>query len=236
MRSATFASISFIWLILLLGCEAKSPVPSNVLETITSGIGTSTVAGQSPQVNKEPNVMRVRKVKARWMHWQTGTREVEVSVFSGDMIGVRLFDREPPLFATITNFDAPELDQPFGLEAAERLAELLASANVSAGNATQEGQKQMDDSQAKGILGKSPPVNEERPNWSLQLHGQRVVSIAEVMAEEGLGWYTGRSLSPGGLAMRRAMEAKRGIWSSTEPVAPWVWRELPDELKQSLDQ
>ena len=175
------------------------------------------------------------KVLCRWLQPQIGETAQTVWVYNGDTFGIALFEGEPPSFATLAYFDAPEIDQPFGKEAANRLAELLSSERISAGPATKEEADQQAFLRNKGVIKSTGPLTVfGRPSWDLVLQRNAPISVAEVMAEEGLGWWIDSKHHAGRMAMLRAIEAKRGIWSRAMPIAPWVWRELSEGQRQSL--
>ncbi|MFO0975952.1 MAG: hypothetical protein U0996_06105 [Planctomycetaceae bacterium] len=218
-----------LWLVLsnlvILGCGAGSDVVND------GGNSLAALPAESTQI-AEPS--GIRRVECRWLHPSFGERKVEVVVFSGDMICVTLFAGEPPYFVTIENFDAPELDQPFGAEAADRLAEILSTERISAGPATKEAQKQLTELQRIGNGKELTRVDLGRPSWALQLHGDKPKLVAEVLTEEGLGWWNGNLAGQTSRLMRSAFQAKKGIWVKQNVIAPWVWRELTEVQKKLL--
>ena len=109
-----------------------------------------------------------RKVLCRWLQPRTGETAQTVWVYNGDTFGIALFEGEPPSFATLAYFDAPEIDQPFGKEAAHRLTELLNSERISAGPATKADADRQALLRNRGVINSEGPLTVfGRPSWNL---------------------------------------------------------------------
>ena len=108
----------------------------------------------------------------------------------------------------LAGIDAPELDQPWGPVAAERLYTLLTGAFIVV--------------DAAGTVGYQPVIG------SVVFSG-RDVALGQLY--DGLAWSTSGAgpQSPHANntyadAQAQARAARRGLWSDEHPIPPWEWR------------
>ncbi|OGV65908.1 MAG: hypothetical protein A3K19_07870 [Lentisphaerae bacterium RIFOXYB12_FULL_65_16] len=114
----------------------------------------------------------------------------------------------------LTGCDAPELTQPSGLEARDRVRKLVLNQTVRITH------RYFDE--AGRILGKV-------------YVGQ--TSVNEALVRDGLAWFAdpdqdGPELEP---LAREAQAAKTGLWQKTDPVPPWLWRRGVRTIKADTD-
>ena len=103
----------------------------------------------------------------------------------------------------LEGIDAPELGQPFGRVARDRLAVLA------------KGKEATIHEHGKDRYG--------RVLASVDIEGD---DLGHRLVAEGLAWHYTRYSKDAGLAAaeRDARSAKSGLWADGEPVPPWAWR------------
>jgi len=132
-----------------------------------------------------------------------GTRIIGtcIDVIDGDTIVIKTEGKL--VTVTLPAVDAPELGQPFGDEARSLTSKLVLDREVTV---------------------------ELAPGGSPSAAVARIVvdetDLAVVLLEAGLAWHDAVHDSQEQLVIRHIMarSAKRGLWSETDPVAPWEWR------------
>jgi len=132
-----------------------------------------------------------------------------VSVHDGDTL--RAIDPQKVEHKVrLVGIDAPELGQPFGRVARDRLRELALRQQVAV---------QVHERDRYG-----------RDLATLEAGGQ---DLARQLVAEGLAWHFTRYSDDAGLAAAEAeaRAAGRGLWADPEPVAPWDWRAGEAERK-----
>ncbi len=113
----------------------------------------------------------------------------------------------------IAGIDAPELNQPWGARAAQRLDRLLRGAFVVVAA------ERIDGTRLSGRI----------------THQTRDVGLGLLI--DGLAWQTRfppRSADPQHPYVRaeqRARRERRGLWSAPDAVAPWLWRRTRAPLR-----
>ena len=110
----------------------------------------------------------------------------------------------------LQGIDAPELGQPFGRVARDRLAELVKGHDVRVS------------SRAKDRYG--------RVLAELELEHRE---IGRTLVAEGMAWhYTRFSRDPAlAAAEREARAGRRGLWADPAPVPPWEWRATANDRR-----
>ena len=103
----------------------------------------------------------------------------------------------------LTGIDAPEIGQPFGTKARDRLTALSKGKTV-----TIHGQGQ--DRYGRTLA-------------SVDIEGD---DLGHRLVADGLAWHYTRYSKDAGLAAaeREARAARRGLWADKAPVPPWEWR------------
>ena len=152
---------------------------------------------------------RVERVHGKEL-LETFTAKV-VGVSDGDTITV-LNEAKEQIKIRLDSIDAPESKQGFGQRSKQALS--------------------------KAIFGKVvtvQKVGEDRYKLTLafiQIDGK---DVATGMVENGFAWvYTEYSQSKTLPELQaKAREAKAGLWSHGEPVAPWTWRKEQRELRKA---
>ncbi len=112
----------------------------------------------------------------------------------------------------LRGIDAPELGQPFGRVARDRLADL-----------------------SKGKTATVHGHGKDRYGRVLASLEVGRDDLAHRLVSEGLAWHYRRYSDDAGLeaAERDARSAKRGLWTDREPVPPWDWRAGEKERRAS---
>jgi endonuclease YncB( thermonuclease family) len=110
--------------------------------------------------------------------------------------------------------DAPELAQPAGVEARNRLRDLVRNKTVRIVH------RYFDE--AGRILGK--------------VYADEVW-VNEALVRDGLAWFADpdEDAPELGAVAREAQTAKTGLWRQTEPVPPWLWRRGARSVKPDTD-
>jgi endonuclease YncB( thermonuclease family) len=100
--------------------------------------------------------------------------------------------------------DAPELVQPHGMEARALLIKLAAGQVVTV-----------------RVTSRAPANQESFAR--LEFKGS---DLSVMLLRRGMGWYCGRHTQDAELvgAEKAAREAKRGLWSASNPIRPWQYR------------
>lgn len=103
----------------------------------------------------------------------------------------------------LQGIDAPELGQPFGRVARDRLAAL-----------------------AKGKAAEIRGQGKDRYGRLLASVAIEGDDLGRRLVAEGLAWHYTRYSEDAGLAAAEnaARAAERGLWAEREPVPPWEWR------------
>ena len=107
----------------------------------------------------------------------------------------------------LADIDAPELNQPWGRHAADRLHRTLVGAFVVVVT------ERIDGYQVTGRIS----------------HKNRDVGLQLLL--DGLAWQTRVTSSktpeerPYAIAEQQARRDRRGLWSDPQPIAPWEWRQ-----------
>lgn len=136
------------------------------------------------------------------------TAEV-VFVSDGDTLTVRGDDRRT-VRVRLHAIDAPELNQPAGADAKRALERMVAGRRVAV---------EPIETDSYGRLVADLRVG---TNW-----------VNRGLVAEGWAWHyrhhsDSRELA---LAERDARQARRGLWSGVRPVAPWNWRQRPENRR-----
>lgn len=133
-----------------------------------------------------------------------GTISAKVTdVLDGDTLRVTT-DQHATITVRLDSIDAPEMAQPFGLEAKQRLSEL--------------------------VLGKPVVVRwKEKDKYGRTLG---IVYLGDVvinrkLVDEGFAWNFVKYSKSAALAKaeQAARVAKAGLWETEQPIAPWAWRD-----------
>jgi endonuclease YncB( thermonuclease family) len=126
-----------------------------------------------------------------------------VGIVDGDKLDVLRTDRHAER-VRLQGIDAPERGQPYGIQAKQALAELVAGATVT-------------------VL----PAGRDRAGRllaDLQLPDGR--SVTAELVRQGMAWlFRKYSQDPTLAALEaEARGARRGLWEDRRPVPPWEWR------------
>lgn len=138
-----------------------------------------------------------------------------VDIEDGDTIRVMLNDS--PFTVSLYGIDSPERTQPHGMQAVRTLTKLLNSRKISL---------QIYDKKA-----------EERRCLAVVSVGEK--NVNKLLVKGGHAWvrsdYCYESFCSDWLSSQaQAKAAKKGLWSYPEPIAPWAWRAMPPERRQTL--
>jgi endonuclease YncB( thermonuclease family) len=124
------------------------------------------------------------------------------AIEDGDSVIVQ--DDRRNLRIHLDGVDAPELVQPYGTEAHALLKKLAAGQVVTV-----------------RVTSRGPADRESFAR--LELKG---ADLSVAVLQSGLGWYCGRHAEDAELARaeKAARDARRGLWSASNPVRPWQYR------------
>jgi endonuclease YncB( thermonuclease family) len=103
----------------------------------------------------------------------------------------------------LMNIDAPEKNQPYGMDARQAMFSLVFKKQAQI------------DSKAVDKYGRTVAL--------VTVNG---INVNEEMVKRGMAWEYS-SFKPGRIYMAlqsEAQQARRGLWSQRNPIAPWVWR------------
>jgi endonuclease YncB( thermonuclease family) len=103
----------------------------------------------------------------------------------------------------LANIDAPEKDQPFGMDARQVMIEMAF--------------KKMAHIDSKAV---------DKYGRTVALVSVDGLNVNEEMVKRGMAWeYSYYKPGRGYMALQsEAQQAHRGLWSQRSPIAPWVWR------------
>ena len=140
-----------------------------------------------------------------------------VEVEDGDTIRVMLNDS--PYTVSLYGIDSPERTQTYGMQAVQTITRLMKSKNISL-----------------QIYDKD---TENRRCLAVVSVGQK--NVNELLVKGGHAWvkkdYCYESFCADWLSyQKKAMEGKKGLWGYPYPMEPWVWRAMPLEKRQDLQQ
>lgn len=124
-------------------------------------------------------------------------------VYDGDTVKLRNAEGEFKL--RLTDIDAPERNQDYGLKSRRALIKLC---------------------QGSHILVTAQIVGTDKYNRSLGRLQCNHVDASTYLAERGLAWHYAQYSSDIGIynAVLKARQQKYGLWASNKPIAPWTWR------------
>lgn len=135
------------------------------------------------------------------------TTETVTAIHDGDTVTLATGER-----LRLEGIDAPELPQPHGLAAQAALADLVATAPAITVN------RRGRDRYGRTIATIYAPIPDRRR-----------INIPATMVQRGHAWHYPAYPGRYDYAARQtaAQTARRGLWASTDPVAPWDWRRRP---------
>ena len=129
-------------------------------------------------------------------------------VYDGDTVKLHpknTFSQKYDIKLRITQIDAPERNQAFGLKARRALMQLC---------------------QGKNIVATTEIVAKDKYQRSLGRLQCNQVDASLYMVQQGLAWHDEKYANDWALeeAQLKARERKLGLWEDGGAVAPWVWR------------
>lgn len=131
-------------------------------------------------------------------------------VYDGDTVKLHpknTFSQKYDIKLRITQMDAPERNQPFGLKARRALIKLC---------------------QGNNIVATADIVAKDKYQRSLGRLQCNQVDASLYMVEQGLAWHDDKYAHDWEIAQAqdRAKEQKLGLWADGKAVMPWVWRKM----------
>lgn len=131
-------------------------------------------------------------------------------VYDGDTVKLHpknTFAKQNDIKLRITQMDAPERNQAYGLKARRALMQLC---------------------QGNNIVATADIVAKDKYQRSLGRLQCNQVDVSLHMVERGLAWHDEKYASDWALeqAQTKAREQKLGLWADERPMPPWVWRKL----------
>jgi len=140
-------------------------------------------------------------------HAETGVYKVTY-VYDGDTVNLRPIDsndRQDEFKMRLTDIDAPEHNQDFGLKSRRALIKLCQGKNIIA------------TAQISGI---------DKYQRSLGRMQCNQVDASYYMAEHGFAWYYAQYSNDVAIykAAKNARRLTLGLWADEKPIAPWIWR------------
>ena len=140
-----------------------------------------------------------------------------VNVEDGDTVQVLLNDS--PFTVSLYGIDAPERTQTHGVQAMRTLTKLLGRKKIE----LQIYDTERENRRCLAVVS----VGKKNVNELLVKGGHAWVKREHCYESFCTDWLT---------YQREAEDAKKGLWSYPEPVAPWVWRTMPPEKRSVLRQ
>ena len=140
-----------------------------------------------------------------------------INVHDGDTLTVQLGWQKVKV--RLCGIDAPELDQPFGVQSRDNLRSLLASA----GNQVVLYISDTDRYGRKVAELYVPAHNPQQPEAEKLLNDEQLLAgMASVYTQ-----YASRCPNESGFAKLEAVakQERRGVWSEPNAVKPWDWRQ-----------
>lgn len=140
-----------------------------------------------------------------------------VDIEDGDTIRVILDDSQ--FTVSLYGIDSPERTQPHGVKAVQALTRLLNRKKISLQIYDKDGGT--------------------RRCLAVVSVGEK--NINELLVKGGHAWvqkqYCYESFCSDWISFQaQAKAAKKGLWSYPEPIAPWLWRAMPEERRQVLQR
>ena len=124
-----------------------------------------------------------------------------IRVIDGDTIKGKVEGKQ--ITIRLVEIDAPEMDQPFGLESKNFLIKLTSNEKITY---TSEG--------------------EDRYGRTLGKLFKNKENLNALMVKSGLAWVYERYAKNQNLYVYQEVAKSKnlGLWQSKKPIAPWVWR------------
>lgn len=137
-------------------------------------------------------------------------RYIVTYVYDGDTVKlhpIQSFSQKNDIKLRITQIDAPERNQPFGLIARRALIKLC---------------------QGNGVVATTEIVAKDQYQRSLGRLQCNQMDASLYLVKQGLAWHDEKYASDWALvqAQEQARAQKLGLWADEKPMAPWVWRKL----------
>ena len=138
--------------------------------------------------------------------------ESVVRVIDGDSLVVESGGREVDV--RLANVDAPELDQPRGVEARNALQSLVAGRDIELELVSGDAYRRI---VARVLVGD--------------------LDVNAALVRQGFAWVRrAYSPAPGLIRMEeQAKAARRGLWADSDAVAPWLWRKTRRGSEQTTE-
>lgn len=137
-------------------------------------------------------------------------RYIVTYVYDGDTVKlhpIESFSQQNDIKLRITQIDAPERNQPYGLIARRSLIKLC---------------------QGNGVLATTEIVAKDHYQRSLGRLQCNQVDASLYLVEQGLAWHDEKYASDRVLeqAQEQARAQKLGLWVDGKAIPPWVWRKM----------
>ena len=137
-------------------------------------------------------------------------RYIVTYVYDGDTVKlhpIQSFSQKNDIKLRITQIDAPERNQAFGLIARRALIKLC---------------------QGNGVVATAEIVAKDKYLRSLGRLQCNQVDASLYLVKQGLAWHDERYSSDWEVKQAQALarEQKLGLWADENALAPWVWRKL----------
>ncbi|MGB4812608.1 MAG: thermonuclease family protein [Methylophilaceae bacterium] len=131
-------------------------------------------------------------------------------VYDGDTVKLHPIDKfgqQDDIKLRITEMDAPERNQSYGLKSRRALIQLC---------------------QGNHVIATTEIVAKDKYHRSLGRLRCNQVDATMVLVEQGLAWHDEKYGGDFAVeqAQVKAREQKLGLWADEAPTAPWVWRKL----------
>lgn len=168
-----------------------------------------------PRRNDVPTDAFLRLLFCGFLLWSATTqadepRYIVTYVYDGDTVKLHpigQFSQQNDIKLRITQIDAPERNQRFGLTSRRALVALC---------------------QGNGVFATTDIVAKDRYQRSLGRLQCNQVDASLYLVEQGLAWHDEKYAHDPALeqAQLKAKQQKLGLWADEKPMAPWVWRKL----------
>lgn len=150
-----------------------------------------------------------------------------ISVYKGDLFSAAVDGLHQLVLLHIDNVDAPELDQPFGVQSVEFLSEILGVGSVGGGSSSKQQQPRrlicaIKERDARGFYAANVAYSIPGDDTG----GTRFVYFDRALVHHGWAW--ARKGTPANSSLLKlqaeAKAHKRGLWVDPNATPPWVFR------------
>lgn len=204
--------------------DAEEAHTAKIAEPTDHGLDEETESIQTPPLSEpimagasgDESILEIDKETAGPINMDSGSYSARVvEVCDGDILAISV-EGKGNTNVCLAGIDAPELNQPFGIESRKALQQKLLGAVINV---------------------KAMGRDEDNRILAIVYLGDQCVNIQ--MVQEGLAWHFKQSSDSPTLAAAEANARKQklGLWgASIEPQAPWDWLKTQQERLSAAEK